>query len=95
MASVALEPKLNFTVMPGWAASKVLPSSVKVPVREAAANTISSVAAGALAAGAPEEAEGAAAVPLVSLVSLVPHADAAKTTAMSNPDTRLNKGASY
>ncbi|GAA0994422.1 hypothetical protein GCM10009555_086890 [Acrocarpospora macrocephala] len=61
---------------------------MKVSVRDAAANTVSSVAAGALAAGA-EEAAGAA------VSSLVPHADAAKRTAMSNPETRLNNGSSY
>nr|BFE80354.1 hypothetical protein GCM10020093_029550 [Planobispora longispora] len=40
-ARVALEPKLNSTVTPGWASLNVLPSSVKAPVSEAAANTVS------------------------------------------------------
>jgi hypothetical protein len=35
-----LGPKLNFTVSPGWAASNCFPSWVKVPISDAAANTV-------------------------------------------------------
>ena len=58
-ARVALEPKLNRTVVPGWAASKVLPSSVKVPVSDAAANTVN-VLVPAAAAEAEAEVAGVA-----------------------------------
>jgi hypothetical protein len=40
VARPELGPKLNFTVSPGWAASNCFPSSVKVPVSDAAANTV-------------------------------------------------------
>src|ERR1700759_1723267 len=40
VAKVELPPKLNFTVSPGWAASNCFPSWVKVPISEAAANTV-------------------------------------------------------
>src|SRR5690606_36519736 len=43
-ARVALEPKLNRTDVPGCAASNALPSSVNVPVSEAAACTVTSCA---------------------------------------------------
>ena len=40
----AAEPsKENVTVTPGWEASKDVPSSVKVPVRESAAKTTTSL----------------------------------------------------
>jgi hypothetical protein len=35
-----LGPKLNFTVSPGWAVSNCFPSWVKLPVSDAAANTV-------------------------------------------------------
>ena len=40
VARVELPPKLNFTVSPGWAASNCFPSWVKVPISDAAANTV-------------------------------------------------------
>jgi hypothetical protein len=40
VAKVELPPKLNFTVSPGWAASNCFPSWVKVPISDAAANTV-------------------------------------------------------
>jgi hypothetical protein len=40
VASVELPPKLNFTVSPGWAASNCFPIWVKVPISDAAANTV-------------------------------------------------------
>jgi hypothetical protein len=40
VARPELGPKLNFTVSPGWAASNCFPSWVKVPVSDAAANTV-------------------------------------------------------
>src|SRR6266576_2446605 len=40
VARPELGTKLNFTVSPGWAASNCFPSSVKVPVSDAAANTV-------------------------------------------------------
>jgi hypothetical protein len=40
VAKVELAPKLNFTVSPGWAASNCFPSSVKVPISDAAAKTV-------------------------------------------------------
>jgi hypothetical protein len=40
VARPELGPKLDFTVSPGWAASNCFPSSVKVPVSDAAANTV-------------------------------------------------------
>ena len=39
-ASAELAPKLNFTVVPGWAASNCLPRVVNDSVSEAAANTV-------------------------------------------------------
>jgi hypothetical protein len=39
-ASDELAPKLNFTVVPGWAASNCLPRVVNDSVNEAAANTV-------------------------------------------------------
>ena len=39
-ARVSLPPKLKVTVVPGWAASNSLPSSVKVFFSEAAAKTV-------------------------------------------------------
>src|SRR5215475_9894280 len=39
-ARAELAPKLNFTVSSGWAASNCLPSSVNVPISEAAASTV-------------------------------------------------------
>src|SRR5580704_17899234 len=55
-ARAELAAKLNFTVSPGWAASNCLPSSVKVPFSEAAANTVivPVCAAELLAAGVDE-----------------------------------------
>ena len=64
VAKVELAPKLNFTVSPGWAASNCFPSSVKVSVSDAAANTVIAPVCAAeplLAAGA-DELLGAAAV---------------------------------
>src|SRR5216683_7684708 len=40
VARPELGPKLNFTVSPGWAASNCFASCVKVPVSDAAANTV-------------------------------------------------------
>jgi hypothetical protein len=40
VAKPELGPKLNFTVSPGWAASNCFPSWVKVPISDAAANTV-------------------------------------------------------
>src|SRR5215468_5373589 len=40
VARPELGPKLNLTVSPGWADSNCLPSWVKVPVNDAAANTV-------------------------------------------------------
>jgi hypothetical protein len=40
VARPELGPKLNFTVSPGWAAANCFPSWVKVPVSDAAANTV-------------------------------------------------------
>jgi hypothetical protein len=40
VARVELAPKLNFTVSPGWAVSNCFPSWVKVPISDAAANTV-------------------------------------------------------
>src|SRR5580698_11606874 len=40
VARPELGPKLNFTVSPGWAVSNCFPSWVKVPVSDAAANTV-------------------------------------------------------
>jgi hypothetical protein len=40
VARPELGPKLNFTVSPGWAASNCFPSWVKLPVSDAAANTV-------------------------------------------------------
>ena len=40
VARPELGPKLNFTVSPGWAASNCFPSWVKVPISDAAANTV-------------------------------------------------------
>jgi hypothetical protein len=40
VAKVELAPKLNFTVSPGWAVSNCFPSWVKVPISDAAANTV-------------------------------------------------------
>src|SRR5262249_26964593 len=92
-ASVALEPKLNFTVVPGWAASKVLPSSVKVSVREEAANTVRVVACGAAEEAEAAGADADAAVLPESL--LEPQAERpatarARGTAMAHRDSRLN-----
>src|SRR6185312_3485831 len=55
-ARAELAPKLNFTVSPGWAASNCLPSSVNVPISEAAASTVivPVCAAELLAAGVDE-----------------------------------------
>src|SRR6478672_13808734 len=55
-ARAELAPKLSFTVSPGWAASNCLPSSVNVPISEAAASTVivPVCAAELLAAGADE-----------------------------------------
>src|SRR5580704_4416720 len=56
VASVELPPKLNFTVSPGWAASNCFPIWVKVPISEAAANTvIVPVAAAELLAAGEDE----------------------------------------
>src|SRR4051795_2345646 len=41
-ARAELPAKLKFTFTPGWAASKSLPNRVKVPVSDAAANTVMS-----------------------------------------------------
>jgi hypothetical protein len=64
VAKVELAPKLNFTVSPGWAASNCFPSSVKVSVNDAAANTVIApvCAAGLLLAAGADELLGAAAV---------------------------------
>jgi hypothetical protein len=40
VARPSLGPKLNFTVSPLWAASNCFPSWVKVPISDAAANTV-------------------------------------------------------
>jgi len=40
VARVELAPKLNVTFTPGWAASNCVPSLVKDPVSEDAANTV-------------------------------------------------------
>src|SRR5580693_1173529 len=40
VAKPELGPKLNFTVSPGWAVSNCFPSWVKVPISDAAANTV-------------------------------------------------------
>src|ERR1700733_10302392 len=40
VARPELGPKLNFTESPGWAASNCFPSWVKVPISDAAANTV-------------------------------------------------------
>src|ERR1700733_9609439 len=40
VAKPELGPKLNFTESPGWAASNCFPSWVKVPISDAAANTV-------------------------------------------------------
>jgi hypothetical protein len=40
VARPELGPKLNLTVSPGWADSNCFPSWVKVPVSDAAANTV-------------------------------------------------------
>jgi len=45
--SPELGPKLNFTVSPLWAASNCLPSWVKAPVSDDAANTVIVPVAGA------------------------------------------------
>jgi len=56
VAKVELPPKLNFTVSPGWAASNCFPSWVKVPISDAAANTvIVPVGAAELLAAAEDE----------------------------------------
>src|SRR6266571_5255561 len=56
VARLELAPKLNFTVSPGWAASNCFPSWVKVPISDAAANTVSDPVAvdDVLAAGEDE-----------------------------------------
>ena len=63
VAKVELAPKLNFTVSPGWAASNCFPSSVKVSVSDAAANTvIAPVCAAELVAAGEDEAGALAGV---------------------------------
>jgi hypothetical protein len=56
VAKVELPPKLNFTVSPGCAASNCFPIWVKVPISDAAANTvIVPVCAAELVAGGEDE----------------------------------------
>jgi hypothetical protein len=77
--------KLNVTVVPGLAASKSLPSSVKVAWRDAAANTVIEPA-GAVLAEADGVAVDASGVPLEHAAAPVTMAAAITTDAMPRVD---------
>jgi hypothetical protein len=84
VAKPELGPKLNFTVSPGWAASNCFPSWVKVPISDAAANTVMAPVADAGLLALPV-ADGDAGV-LVLLLLEQParaHAPSAAATAVN------------
>ncbi len=65
VASVELAPKLNFTVVPGCAASNCFPISVNDSVNDAAANTVTVPVTGAVVAGDADGTVDAALDPVV------------------------------
>jgi hypothetical protein len=77
VAKVELPPKLNFTVSPGWAASNCFPIWVKVPISDAAANTVIVPVCAAELVAAGEDELGA----LATLEELLLEQPATATTA--------------
>src|SRR6202042_647643 len=77
VAKVELPPKLNFTVSPGCAASNCLPIWVKVPISDAAANTVIVPVCAAELVAAGEDERGA----LATLEELLLEQPATATTA--------------
>ncbi len=85
---------MNFTVVPGCAASYAIPSSVNVPVSEAAANTVTSFAAAGAEAEADPDVVDAAGSPEPQPDR--PASASATGRAVAHRDIRLNtKGAPY